>query len=171
MTNQLLARVEPLLMPGEVAEIFRVDAKTVTRWAKDGRIIDPDPGRSSPLPPNRDPRSTQRRDTTTRQSLGGLVKTSPADRPGRGRDEAGILIKSTGEAEPTIPMSRSSFATRTRSRHADAFGCDQLSRHRLDSRLSWHFRASADSTDLTHPASLPQAHLAANCREPCRAAG
>lgn len=27
-----------LLTPGEVAEIFRVDPKTVTRWAKDGRL-------------------------------------------------------------------------------------------------------------------------------------
>lgn len=26
------------LMPGEVAELFRVDPKTVTRWAKTGRI-------------------------------------------------------------------------------------------------------------------------------------
>jgi excisionase family DNA binding protein len=38
MTNQPLAGAEPLLTPGEVAEIFRVDAATVTRWAKDGRI-------------------------------------------------------------------------------------------------------------------------------------
>ncbi len=27
-----------LLTPGEVATIFRVDPKTVTRWAKNGRI-------------------------------------------------------------------------------------------------------------------------------------
>jgi excisionase family DNA binding protein len=27
-----------LLTPGEVAQVFRVDAKTVTRWAKAGRI-------------------------------------------------------------------------------------------------------------------------------------
>lgn len=33
--------VEPkdrLLLPGEVAELFHVNAKTVTRWAKAGRI-------------------------------------------------------------------------------------------------------------------------------------
>jgi excisionase family DNA binding protein len=29
---------EPLLTPAEVATMFRVDPKTVTRWAKDGRI-------------------------------------------------------------------------------------------------------------------------------------
>lgn len=29
---------EPLLTPGEVAAIFRVDPKTVTRWANTGKI-------------------------------------------------------------------------------------------------------------------------------------
>ncbi len=29
---------EPLLTPGEVAALFRVDPKTVTRWASAGRI-------------------------------------------------------------------------------------------------------------------------------------
>jgi excisionase family DNA binding protein len=29
---------ERLLTPGEVADLFRVDPKTVTRWAADGRI-------------------------------------------------------------------------------------------------------------------------------------
>lgn len=29
---------EPLLMPHEVAALFRVDPKTVTRWAKAGRL-------------------------------------------------------------------------------------------------------------------------------------
>jgi excisionase family DNA binding protein len=29
---------EELLTPGEVARLFRVDPKTVTRWAKDGRL-------------------------------------------------------------------------------------------------------------------------------------
>lgn len=29
---------EPLLTPGEVASLFRVDPKTVTRWAAAGRI-------------------------------------------------------------------------------------------------------------------------------------
>lgn len=29
---------ERLLIPGEVAELFRVDPKTVTRWAKAGRL-------------------------------------------------------------------------------------------------------------------------------------
>ena len=29
---------EPLLTPREVATLFRVDPKTVTRWAKAGRI-------------------------------------------------------------------------------------------------------------------------------------
>jgi excisionase family DNA binding protein len=38
MTKQPLTGAEPLLMPAAVAEIFRVDAKTVTRWAKAGRI-------------------------------------------------------------------------------------------------------------------------------------
>ena len=29
---------EPLLTPAEVAAIFRVDPKTVTRWAKTGKL-------------------------------------------------------------------------------------------------------------------------------------
>lgn len=29
---------EPLLTPGEVAAMFRVDPKSVTRWAKQGRL-------------------------------------------------------------------------------------------------------------------------------------
>ena len=29
---------EPLLTPREVAELFRVDPKTVTRWARAGRL-------------------------------------------------------------------------------------------------------------------------------------
>lgn len=29
---------DPLLTPGEVADLFRVDPKTVTRWAAAGRI-------------------------------------------------------------------------------------------------------------------------------------
>ena len=29
---------EPLLTPGEVAALFRVDPKTVTRWAKAGKL-------------------------------------------------------------------------------------------------------------------------------------
>jgi excisionase family DNA binding protein len=29
---------DPLLTPGEVAKAFRVDPKTVTRWAGEGRI-------------------------------------------------------------------------------------------------------------------------------------
>jgi excisionase family DNA binding protein len=31
-------RIEELLTPAEVAQFFRVDAKTVTRWARQGRI-------------------------------------------------------------------------------------------------------------------------------------
>lgn len=29
---------DKLLKPGEVADLFRVDPKTVTRWAKDGKV-------------------------------------------------------------------------------------------------------------------------------------
>jgi excisionase family DNA binding protein len=29
---------EPLLTPGEVAAMFRVDPKTVTRWAREGKL-------------------------------------------------------------------------------------------------------------------------------------
>lgn len=38
--NDLLsgARDDPLLTPAEVAAIFRVDPKTVTRWAHAGRL-------------------------------------------------------------------------------------------------------------------------------------
>lgn len=30
--------IEPLLTPAEVASMFRVDPKTVTRWAKTGKL-------------------------------------------------------------------------------------------------------------------------------------
>lgn len=33
-----LSDVEQLLAPAEVASMFRVDAKTVTRWAKAGKL-------------------------------------------------------------------------------------------------------------------------------------
>ena len=42
---------EPLLTPAEVATMFRVDPKTVTRWAKSGQTnVDPDPRGAPPLP-------------------------------------------------------------------------------------------------------------------------
>jgi excisionase family DNA binding protein len=37
MTHRKLD-ADPLLTPAEVAAMFRVDPKTVTRWAKDGRL-------------------------------------------------------------------------------------------------------------------------------------
>ena len=36
--EQLLTPAEMLLTPSEVASLFRVDPKTVTRWAKSGKI-------------------------------------------------------------------------------------------------------------------------------------
>jgi excisionase family DNA binding protein len=33
-----LPEIEPLLTPAEVAQMFRVDPKTVTRWAKKGKL-------------------------------------------------------------------------------------------------------------------------------------
>jgi excisionase family DNA binding protein len=38
MTVEKRARPERLLTPSEVADLFRVDPKTVTRWAKAGLI-------------------------------------------------------------------------------------------------------------------------------------
>jgi excisionase family DNA binding protein len=41
MTDEMVARApqrDRLLTPGEVASLFRVDPKTVTRWASAGRI-------------------------------------------------------------------------------------------------------------------------------------
>lgn len=35
---QIQQAPEPLLTPKEVASMFRVDPKTVTRWAKTGRL-------------------------------------------------------------------------------------------------------------------------------------
>jgi excisionase family DNA binding protein len=29
---------DPILLPSEVAKMFRVDSKTVTRWAKSGKL-------------------------------------------------------------------------------------------------------------------------------------
>lgn len=37
-TNDNRLGSEPMLTPGEVAAIFRVDVKTVTRWASEGRL-------------------------------------------------------------------------------------------------------------------------------------
>lgn len=40
-TSDIAARLDrepPMLTPSEVAGLFRVDPKTVTRWAKDGRL-------------------------------------------------------------------------------------------------------------------------------------
>lgn len=36
--EDILENHDPLLTPGEVARLFRVDPKTVTRWAATGRI-------------------------------------------------------------------------------------------------------------------------------------
>lgn len=33
-----MSNTERLLTPGEVAQLFRVDPKTVTRWAKAGKL-------------------------------------------------------------------------------------------------------------------------------------
>lgn len=38
MTNYFDDEDEPLLTPAEVARKFRVDPKTVTRWAKTGKL-------------------------------------------------------------------------------------------------------------------------------------
>ena len=38
MTTRSPDAAEPLLTPAEVAALFRVDPKTVTRWASAGRI-------------------------------------------------------------------------------------------------------------------------------------
>jgi excisionase family DNA binding protein len=38
MSMQRPAEQEVLLTPGEVAKMFRVDPKTVTRWAKAGKL-------------------------------------------------------------------------------------------------------------------------------------
>ena len=38
MNGKSLPESERLLTPAEVAAMFRVDPKTVTRWARDGRL-------------------------------------------------------------------------------------------------------------------------------------
>jgi excisionase family DNA binding protein len=38
MDNDNRPVLEPMLTSGEVAVMFRVDSKTVTRWAKDGKL-------------------------------------------------------------------------------------------------------------------------------------
>lgn len=38
MANVRPTEAEPLLTPAEVAAMFRVDPKTVTRWAKAGKL-------------------------------------------------------------------------------------------------------------------------------------
>ncbi|WP_131766822.1 BldC family transcriptional regulator [Candidatus Protofrankia californiensis] len=38
MTSARIPQIAPLLTPAEVATMFRVDPKTVTRWAKAGKL-------------------------------------------------------------------------------------------------------------------------------------
>ena len=38
MTPVIMQGAENLLTPGEVSQLFRVDPKTVTRWAKAGKL-------------------------------------------------------------------------------------------------------------------------------------
>lgn len=38
MATQRRSDIEELLTPSEVAKLFRVDPKTVTRWAKSGKL-------------------------------------------------------------------------------------------------------------------------------------
>lgn len=38
MTNRVIDETERLMSPAEVAALFRVDPKTVTRWANAGKI-------------------------------------------------------------------------------------------------------------------------------------
>ena len=38
MTTRQTTEAEPLLTPAEVATMFRVDPKTVTRWARAGKL-------------------------------------------------------------------------------------------------------------------------------------
>lgn len=38
MSSQSFSSSETLLTPAEVASLFRVDPKTVTRWAKSGKL-------------------------------------------------------------------------------------------------------------------------------------
>lgn len=38
MSSQSFSAAESLLTPAEVASLFRVDPKTVTRWAKSGKL-------------------------------------------------------------------------------------------------------------------------------------
>lgn len=38
MANQGRPDPEPLMTPQEVAQLFRVDPRTVTRWARSGRL-------------------------------------------------------------------------------------------------------------------------------------
>lgn len=38
MTTSPVSPEDQLLTPGEVANLFRVDAKTVTRWAQSGKL-------------------------------------------------------------------------------------------------------------------------------------
>jgi excisionase family DNA binding protein len=71
-----LSATERLLTPGEVAALFRVDPKTVTRWASAGRIGS-----------IRTPGGHRRfRETEVRALLASLTTPAPPDRadlPGR----------------------------------------------------------------------------------------
>ena len=73
---------ERLLTPSEVAELFRVDPKTVTRWAAYGQIgFHPHPRRPSPVPRDRDPPVARRVDRTRRRAPRIANQPSPGVSP------------------------------------------------------------------------------------------
>ena len=108
---------DALLTPSEVAAMFRVNPKTVTRWARAGQDLgDPHPWRAPPFPGQRD---------------------SPVPRAGRGRRAplsatAGRATRPvrSGENAHTARGHPGGVASRTLRRRAPGNGCRRRARAR-----------------------------------------
>ena len=71
-----------LLTPGQVAALFRVDPKTVTRWASTGRIGSiRTPGRAPPVPGIGDPGAAGRVDGARSAAVDRLITLAPSRSP------------------------------------------------------------------------------------------
>ena len=87
-----------LLTPGEVAALFRVDPKTVTRWAAAGRL-------SSIRTPGGHRRF---REAEVRALLEGEVAIEPADQPAADGRATGSVVESE---QPNTPPSSAAQAS------------------------------------------------------------
>ena len=89
-----IENTERQLTPRQVAEMFRVDPKTVTRGASSGRVVHPHSRRSPPVPGDGDPGVARRGndarvlDRLTAPPPG----AEPGPRPAPGHGRVGVFV-------------------------------------------------------------------------------